>query len=273
MTKTIDFLNSLISYTVVGEGMPVMLVHGFGEDRTTWKNVEEELKGSYKLIIPDLPGSGLSGMIDRKKMIPGIGMTMYADVLKKILDQEKLPSCVMIGHSMGGYITLAFAQKYPEQLFTFGLFHSSAFADSDDKIKMRRKGIEFIRENGAYEFLKTSIPGLFGNRFRNEHPGRIHDCINRGVQFKDEVLIQYYEAMIHRPDLTTVLTSSSKPILFIIGETDLAIPLEQSLKECHLPTISEIEILHGVAHMGMWEDPVRCNQAIKSFLKRIENLF
>ena len=167
---------------------------------------------------------------------------------------------------MGGYITLAFAEKFPELLHTFGLFHSTAYADTDEKKQARRKGIEFIQEHGAYTFLKQSIPNLFAQKFSSEHPEEINTLIEKGKSFTAEALIQYYDAMIQRPDRTAVLKNFSNPILFIFGTEDKAVPLQDSLEQCHIPVTSHVHILKNAGHMGMWEDKEKCNRAILQFL-------
>src|SRR5579871_2701338 len=91
-----------IFYRQEGKGIPVMLLHGFAEDGTIWNNQVEYLKQNARLIIPDLPGSGLSDQNENLLTIDD-----YADVVKVILDKENIPSCIIIGHSMGGYIALA----------------------------------------------------------------------------------------------------------------------------------------------------------------------
>src|SRR5215210_649891 len=132
---------------------PVILVHGFGEDHSVWDQQARHLEKNCRLIVPDLPGSG-------KAKLGDVSMEGMADHLKNILEEQSVSSCIMIGHSMGGYVTLAFAEKYPEMLAGFGLFHSSAYADSEEKKATRRKAIDFIRKNGTKEFLKTSVPNL-----------------------------------------------------------------------------------------------------------------
>ena len=117
-------------------------------------------------------------------------------------------------------------------------------------------------------FLKTSIPGLYAENFRQNHPEKVQQHLN-SVKFTKEALIQYYEAMIQRPDRTHVLKSVQVPVLFIIGERDLAIPLEQSMKQCHLPLISYIHILPDVAHMGMIEAAESSNKFLLEFLQNI----
>ena len=264
MKKEIHFSGSRIFYDVHGKGEPLVLIHGFGEDRSIWNN-QLELGKQFQLIIPDLPGSGESDFIE--SIDPAIGIETYAEVIMSILENEKIACCTMIGHSMGGYITLAFAQKYPELLSKLGLVHSSAFADNEEKINTRLKAIEFVKANGAYAFLKTSIPALYSDPFKAVHPGKVQELVNQSGNFKSETIIQYYQAMISRPGRTEVLTSFPRPIFFIIGEKDTAIPLAQSLHQCHLPAISHIHILSQVGHMGMIEEPLVCNEYITRFIK------
>lgn len=182
-------------------------------------------------------------------------------------DRSSLEGAALFGHSLGGYITLAFAEKYPGMLNSFGLVHSTAFADSKEKKAARLKSIEFIRKNGAYEFLKTSIPGLFNPAGHLERPdGFIETLVEKGKHFSSNALIQYYQAMINRPDRTHVLKTFSKPILFIIGQHDNAVPFAQSLQQCYLPLQSHIHILRYSAHMGMWEEEKKVTGLLNEFL-------
>ena len=282
-SKFIEFKNKSIHYRVVGKGKPVMLLHGFGEDGNIWNKLAEDIKDNYFLIIPDIPGSGKSEMLEGEN----ISIEEYADAIKTILDEEIFQSqqsspfpplsgeitcpdlsgegATLIGHSMGGYITLSFAKKYPKLLNGFGLFHSSAFADDEEKKQIRYKAIEFIKEKGAYAFLKTSIPNLFANK---KHQIDIEKLIEKGKEFTPEALIQYYNAMINRPDRSEVLKTFDKPTLFIIGEKDKAIPLQTSLMQCHLPSISHVHIL-DIGHMGMIEERKKCSDILLSFLQNI----
>ena len=266
--KKITFQDSTIFYRTVGEGKTVVLIHGFGEDSDIWDYQVNFLKNHFHIILPDIPGSG------RSEMVPDANIETYAEIINAILENERASACLpeteritIIGHSMGGYITLAFAEEYPEQLNSFGLFHSTAFADSEEKKQIRTKAIDFINEKGSHVFLKTSTLGLFTNSFAEQHPERINELIEKGKRFSAEVLVQYYEAMIARPDRTNILKTFSKPILFIIGEHDMAIPLESSLQQCYLPIQSHVTLLEKSAHMGMWEETEKCNQVLLDFLQ------
>ena len=175
----------------------------------------------------------------------------------------------MIGHSMGGYITLAFAEKYPELLSAFGLFHSTAFPDSEEKKINRRKSIEFIKEHGAFEFLRTTSPNLFSAISTNRMKSEIDEFINGLNKFSADSLIAYYEAMMQRPDRVSVLEKTNLPVLFITGQYDNPAPMNDVLKQCHLPERSFIYILTESGHMGTMEEPAKSNKAFEEFLNNI----
>ena len=238
-----------------------MLVHGFGETGDVWRNQIDFLKDSFQLIVPDLPGSGQSEMID------DMSMGGMAEIIRHIIDAESLGlPLIMIGHSMGGYITLAFAKKYPKYLKAFGLFHSTAYADSEEKKTTRKKGIDFINRNGAFAFLQSTTPNLFSPFTKDQTP-QIIDEFMRGLNnFSAPALVSYYEAMMDRPDTTDLLKTTSLPVLFIIGEHDNAIPFQDSLTLTHLPEKSYIHILHNSGHMGMLEETTKSNTILLEFL-------
>jgi pimeloyl-ACP methyl ester carboxylesterase len=270
--KIILYQNTNLHYKITGSGLPVLLIHGFAEDSSIWDNQVEFLKNDYNLIIPDLPGSGKSGIINSPlsfgegsgvRSTEDICIDDYAQCIHQILTKEKIAHCIMIGHSMGGYITLAFAEKYPEFLIAFGLFHSSAYADDDIKVETRKKAIEFIEKNGPGAFLKTSIPGLFFDQGNSKQPDAL---IEKGKAFPATALIQYYKAMIARYDRTNILINTSVPVLLIVGEHDKAVPFKHSLEQSHMPGQSYLHILRNSAHMGMLEEPEKVNQILANFL-------
>lgn len=263
MNKTISFQGKEIFYRVIGNGKPAVLVHGFGEDGEIWDKQVKFLQEKCKLIIPDLPGSGRSELTDE------MSMERMAEVILAIMQEERCVPCPVIGHSMGGYIILALAEKYPEVLTAFGLFHSSAFADSDEKKATRQKGISFIQQHGAGEFLKTVTPNLFAPDSKTKIPELIQDLIEQGNNFTPQSLVSYYQAMMLRPDRTDVLRKTAVPVLFIMGKYDNAVPMEDSLKQCHLPEKSYIHILAQSGHMGMLEEPDKCNRILEEFLREI----
>lgn len=251
-----------IFYRLAGAGKPVIFIHGFGEDGAIWDILVNDLKNHFQCIIPDIPGSGKSIMKKEEWSVEAL-----ADCIKSILDHEKIAAAAMIGHSMGGYITLAFAEKYAERLTGFGLSHSSAFADSEEKKVIRKRGIQFIKEHGATKFLEQSTPNLFSDEFKNRHPDIVKELIGRYTNFQDAVLVHYYEMMMQRPDRTHILKDYPGPVLFILGEQDTAIPLADGLKQSHMPHLSYIHILRKSGHMGMIEQTDKCREILYNFLQ------
>ncbi len=266
--KSISFRNKKIFYKVEGAGNPVLLLHGFAEDGRVWNHQAETLKNNYRLIIPDLPGSSASEMLEGE-----VTLEDYSEVIKAIVDEEidvdNGGQFTMIGHSMGGYITLAFAEKYPELLNGLGLFHSSSFADDEQKKETRRKGIDFIQKNGAVLFLKNTIPNLFSEKSKAEAPELVEKLIALSKDFKAEALIQYYEAMIKRPDKSAILRSFNKPILIIAGMYDNAVPVQSSLSQSYIAAVTYFHILRLSGHMGMWEEEVASNSLLNEFLSKL----
>ena len=261
--KTITYRNYTLHYSVSGSGTPLILIHGFGENSQIWKTWTHALSQSYRVITPDLPGSGRSDLIiDNEE-----GLESYTDAIRCLTESENIDRCIMAGHSMGGYITLNFAEKYPNRLKGLCLIHSTCYADNDIKKETRQKSVAFIKNNGSKEFLKTSIPGLFHKPER--HAAHIQDILKQNEGINPESMIQYQEAMMKRPDRSHVLKESAVPVFFQSGRYDQAVPFESSLSQCYLPAVSEIQILRSCAHMGMIEAPEESLQGVSSYLSHI----
>lgn len=242
-----------------------MLLHGFGETGNIWKNQFDIFPG-YRLIVPDLPGTG------RSELSKDMSMEGLASAVKAVLEKETTEhpeggqKAILVGHSMGGYVSLAFAEYYPELVDLLCLFHSSAFADSEEKKQTRQKGIGFIREHGPLEFLRTTIPNLYAPQTRRERPRLVEKHLEEAADFTGEALITYYESMMKRKDRSAILQKAPWPVLFILGRHDSAIPLEDGLKQTHLANVSYVHILEQSGHMGMIEETELSNQAINDFL-------
>ena len=263
MTKTILSQGNVLHYRVFGEGKPVMLVHGFGETGEVWLGQAAVLSKTCKVIVPDLPGSGAS------PLIKDMSMEGMAEFLHDIIHEENIDRCTLIGHSMGGYIALAFLEKYYNHVDGWGLFHSSAKPDGDEKKAARRKSIEFIKTHGAFEFLKSTSPNLFSPKTRETNPELVEDFLQSLSAFSGEALIKYYEAMIARPDRQHILRNAPDPVLFVIGAFDQAIPPADMLEQSAIPEISYIHLLQDSAHMGMLEESKTSTDILQEFISRV----
>ena len=254
-----------LSYASTGTGDTIVLIHGFGEDSRIWNHQVAFLENSYHLLIPDLPGTGASSIGNSE-----LSMESMATSIKQMLDEEKIGQCIMLGHSMGGYVALAFAEKYPERLQGLGLIHSTAYADSNEKKEARQKSIGFIKEHGASEFMKTTIPNLFAKKFNEEQKPLVDELIEQGNQFTAETLIAYYTAMINRPNRSHILQKATVPVLFFIGEEDKAVSPTDALEQTALPAVCMVKLVPGIAHMGMLEATDELNRTIGEFCTTVK---
>jgi pimeloyl-ACP methyl ester carboxylesterase len=266
--KEITHKHKKIFYRSVGEGPVVVLLHGVPFDGNLWTNQLHSFP-DFKLIIPDLPGSGQSEMIE------DMSMEGMAECVKDIIRHETASlffksgephSVIVIGHSMGGYITLALAEKYPELLNGFGLFHSSAYADSDERKAGRKKTIQLIQEKGVEEFAKTSVPNLYSTVTKQLNSTLIDQQIAFTRNFSAESLVSYQMAMMHRKDRTEVVKKASVPIFFVLGRFDAVIPLKDGLEQGSLGELSYFHILENAGHVGMMEEPNETNTILLNYL-------
>jgi pimeloyl-ACP methyl ester carboxylesterase len=255
----------MLHYSKTGKGSVVVLLHGFGEDSIIWQHQINHLQSSYQLLVPDVRGSGGSAYLS-----PAFSIEHMAEDVIEVLKHEQIDNCTIIGHSMGGYIALALVEKYPNYFNGIGLVHSTSYADSEEKKLARSKSIEFIKENTAAEFIKATIPNLFGDAFKKEHSKEVEELIERGNQFTKEHLIAYYNAMKNRPDRTHVIQQTNIPVLYFIGSEDKAVNPADALQQSSVPSICSVQLVKGIAHMGMLEATARLNKTLDDFLKLVQ---
>ena len=253
-----------MGYTVQGSGQLLILLHGFGESGSIWQHQVERLAQVCRVIVPDLPGTGSSPMPEGGSLDT---LEAYADLLAALLEAEGLATCTLIGHSMGGYIALAFAETYPERLDAFGLFHSTALADNEQRKELRKKGIRFMQEHGPAAFLKEVIPGLYAESFRSVSAHAVQEHLEQSAKWATaEALSAYYRAMMSRQDRTHVLADFKGPVLFILGALDKSVVLEETIPQTRLAQNAQVHVMENEAHMGMQEDPELTINILKDFM-------
>ena len=263
-----EFDNRQMGYQKTGTGPAVILLHGFGEDHRIFNSTVTALEKNYTVYTPDLPGTGMSA-INTDTYPSNFSIEYLADSAAALIKHEKIENCTALGHSMGGYATMALAFKYPQYLKGFGLLHSTALPDTPLKIENRLRGISFIEKFGATTFLETTVPNLFGTHTKETNPGIVLDFIQALPQFSNEALIAYYHAMMARPNLTDVLATTTVPVLFVLGDQDIAVALEDTLPQTKMPNSAYLYVLENCGHMGMLEHPVIFNKAVLNFLDKV----
>jgi pimeloyl-ACP methyl ester carboxylesterase len=233
----------------------VVLLHGFGADSSIWNDYATVLEKEYTVILPEY------ARLNHLKTIED-----YADFVHDLLVEKGVEKCAVIGHSMGGYIALGFAEKYPQMLSGFGLFHSTSFADSEEKKQARNKIIETIKRGGSEVFIRASTPTLYAEEFAKLHPEIIQKHIEYASQFPPEALIAGMGAIRDRPDRRAVLKALRVPVMFIIGEKDKSVSPADAKSQIMMPKFFSSSILDDVAHMGMVEEAEHCLAFLERFL-------
>lgn len=252
-----------LHYTDKGKGDTIVLLHGFTEDLRIWKHFSTRLSRNFRVVCIDLPGHGKSECIAETH-----SMDMLADSVSAVLKKLKIKKCLLIGHSMGGYVTLAFASKYSRMLKGFGLFHSHCFADSPEDKKNRARTIEVVKKD-RFGFLSLFIPGLFPDEVRKKFQKEIEFLMWCAREIPREGIIAALKGMRDRKNQTALLKSTKLPVLFILGLKDSKAPVSRLWEMISLPAVSETLILRDCGHMGYIEAPEVTLKAVKNFARRV----
>ena len=246
-----------IFFQKLGKGQPVILIHGFCETLEIWNGVAEKLAEKFEVFSIDLPGFGKSQLPSTPFSIDEIGTKVLGWI-----DHKKIRNPVVIGHSLGGYVALAMAAKSPEKFAGLGLFHSSAFPDTEDRKANRNRVIEFVKAHGTDPFIDTFVPGLFFDKNHGAIPQAEKIARNTSI----ETLLAYTAAMRDRPSSIDFLQSYDCPVLVIGGEKDSIVPLETTLEFGQIAPKSTLHILKGIGHMAMYEQPDEAQAIVADFI-------
>ena len=252
---------SSIFYSEAGKGVPVVFLHGYCETSMIWKEFKDYLSRRNRVITIDMPGFGKSPRLNYAFSLQDI-----AAEIKEVLDEKRVTSFVMIGHSLGGYVALAFAREFPFALKGLGLFHSSVFEDTPDKKENRTKLIEFIKSNGVKPFIKTFVPSLFYEKNRKNFEETIEELSNAAEKTSPEMVMEYARAMRDRVSSVDFIKRFRKPVMFIIGEKDQSLPLKKSLEQAVMPANSHMLRLKDAGHMGMYENTADTLKFVQKFI-------
>jgi pimeloyl-ACP methyl ester carboxylesterase len=250
-----------LAYYDQGKGeQTILLIHGFGEDHAIWKNQIEFLSSHYRVIAPNLPGVHCKPLALHHSQAPNI--RMYVEVLHELMHHLNIEQYYIIGHSMGGYIGLSFADYYVNHVQGLLLFHSTTYEDNEAKKTSRMKVAEFIQEWGVSKYLETATPNLFGDAFKKTNPGVIQNVIESGSGISQEAMIQFVFAMRNRKAMTHLLQQHTIPVWMIAGDADIAVTIQDSLEQIKLLPSSNSLVLNNVGHMGMFEASDQVNEFI-----------
>jgi pimeloyl-ACP methyl ester carboxylesterase len=247
MEKQIVYQGRQVNYKVEGSGPTLVLLHGFLENLHIWDDFSNALSKLNKVISVDLPGFGKTEVFSDNHP-----MEFMADVVHAVLQEEKVNQCLLAGHSMGGYVSLAFAEKYSGLLKGLILFHSHASADSDEVKANRSRTIEVVKQDHQ-RFIINFIPLLFAEENVEQYAEKIDALKEMSLKTTKEGVIAALAGMRDRKDQKELLTKVAFPVLFIVGKKDSRISMETIQPQLFLPKHSEALILENVGHMGFIE--------------------
>ena len=250
----------MLHYEISGNGKKkLVLLHGFMENITIWDDMLPHLSKDFTIIKIDLPGHGKSEIY--QKILP---VELMAEKVKEVIDSLNLGEINLLGHSLGGYVSLAFAEKFPEILESITLFFSTSFADDDEKKNIRKRSITVMDENFS-TFVKASIPNLFSNNEKDVLEGKIELAKNIAISSNLEGIKAAQLGMAERPDRTEILENLDAKILIIAGKYDNAVKTENLLKTIPEKTNIKTYVL-DCGHNGHWEKPTICAEIINTEL-------
>ena len=239
----------------------IVFLHGFLNSLDVWAPYTYSYMQRVHVIAIDLPGHGLS---DTYGEVHSMEFMAYA--VKAVLDECGVTSCVMLGHSMGGYVALAFADAFPRMLKGLILLHSQALADSEEVKEKRLLACQKVYENKS-AYIVNFIPELFYKKNREINRDEIKDLEEDSLHITEEGIVAAQKGMAVRSSRTYILSQSDFPILFIFGKHDSRIPIELGMSQAALPKYSELIMLGNSSHMGHIEERNYLKIKIYNFLQ------
>lgn len=246
-----------ICYSDQGQGEVIVLLHGFCGSSAYFEQVIPLLSGSYRVIAPDLRGHGASDA-----PLGAYSIDQMADDVLALLNALEISEVYLLGHSLGGYITLSFAQRYASRLKGFGLIHSTGYPDSDEAREKRLQSVSTIQNDGITAFVDALVPGLFA-------PGAAPQLLERAkeIGYKTAPLgaAGAALAMRERPDRRDVISASALPVLLVAGAEDGLVPAERTFTS-DKANVTKATI-SGAGHMSMYEAPERLSEIIRAFVQ------
>jgi pimeloyl-ACP methyl ester carboxylesterase len=248
-----------LHYCIEGNGPVIVLLHGFLESLEIWDEFASVLSKEFSIVRIDFPGHGKSDNFSDVHT-----MEFMASCVKAVLDHRNICNCLLVGHSMGGYVSLAFAENYPQFAKGIILFHSQAAPDSAEALENRVRTINIVKKNRS-GFIRQFIPDLFDLRNISKFSGQIKDLVHIASEVNDIGIIAALQGMKERYGWTELLSVSDLPFLFIIGKQDSRILPKLVMDQALIPKHSEVLLLENVGHMGFIEAPHKTLQTLRYF--------
>jgi pimeloyl-ACP methyl ester carboxylesterase len=262
----IHYLETKISklrFSDQGEGEVLILLHGYLEAIESFDAFTEDLATNVRVICIDLPGHGQSTIKPKN-----IGIEDMAEVVLDLILELKLGKVHLLGHSMGAYVALAFADKYPDYLASLSLLHSTANPDTREKKENRKREIGFIKRGKKELICNTAIPNTFSRKNQERFCKEIEDMVRIASKTSEDGIIVALNAMMNRPDRNEVLRTLRVPKYSFVGKEDNFIPFEKGIEWADANGMNLIVFEHS-GHMSFIEEKEKCVEAVIKIVKSV----
>lgn len=259
--KDILYKNTKISYSDTGKGTAIVLLHGFLENKTMWQDFIPELNLKNRIITIDLLGHGETECLGYVH-----SMEDNADVVHEVLSNLRIRKAVFVGHSMGGYVALAFAELFPESIKALVLLNSTSRADSDERKANRDRAIVAVKQNYA-SFIRMSIANLFSEDNREKLIDEIEKVKTEALKTPLQGIVASLEGMKIRKDREVLLHLTPYPKLLILGEKDPVLNLVETKEQIENTTVQLMTFPDG--HMSTIENKKELLKVLSLFFKNI----
>lgn len=242
-----------------GAGEAVLFVHAFPFDGRIWEHQRDALAASYRVLVPDLRGFGRSRGLKAPQSLDA-----HADDLAALLDRASLSRATLVGLSMGGYISLAFARRYPERLARLVLADTRATPDSPEARARRERDMDLVVREGVSALVDALLPRLLAPGADRALISRVRDI---AASQSREAVLAALVAMRDRPDSTPVLASLHVPLLVLVGAHDVLTPPEEARAMASVAPRARVVEIPGAGHLSSLEAPEAFTAALESFLR------
>jgi 3-oxoadipate enol-lactonase len=250
-----------ISYHLLGEGPPVVLLHPFPANHELWLPVADALASRYRLILPDLRGHGESEVGDG----PATMEKLAADVAR-VMDDAEVGRAAIFGVSIGGYSLFELWRRHRGRIAGLGLINTKAGADSPEARAARMHTANDVIESGTETFFQSMVPRLFGNSTRQLRPDLVDGALGMMRKMSPEDVAQVQRGMGQRPDSVAILKTINVPTIIVTGDEDILTGVnEAELMHRHISG-SQLRVVPRAGHYSPWEQSEEVARLLRQFL-------
>jgi pimeloyl-ACP methyl ester carboxylesterase len=259
--KTTHFKNTSISYTDQGKGTAIVLLHGFLENKKMWDAFIPEWSKKFRIITVDLLGHGETGCMGYVH-----SMENNADVVHEVLAELRLRKAILVGHSMGGYVALAFAELYPDVIKGLVLLNSTSRADSEERKTNRDRAIKALKQS-FQNFISLSISNLFSEENRERLSESIENVKKEALKTPLQGIVASLEGMKIRIDREVLLHLTPYPKLLVLGKKDPVLNFEETKEQIEDTQVQLLSFPDG--HMSHIENQKALQKELLQFFKSV----